>query len=66
MANVSDRQTQSLNDALGYLAEARTPGEFADLTYQWDEPFDWACYLRDVEEMVKTEGQPIQDWTPKD
>jgi hypothetical protein len=42
------------------------PGDFLDLPYEWHEPFDWACYLRDVEEMIKTEGQPIQDWTPKD
>jgi hypothetical protein len=48
------------------LAEATQPGDFLDLPYEWHEPFDWACYLRDVEEMVNTEGKPIQDWKPKD
>jgi len=59
-------QEQILKDTLNYLTDASRAGDFLDLPYEWHEPFDWACYLRDVEEMVKTEGQPIQDWKPKD
>lgn len=44
-ANDPDLQTQILQDTLSYLAEAKTPGEIADLPYEWDEPFDWSCYL---------------------
>jgi hypothetical protein len=59
-------QDQILGDALGYLADATVPGDILDLPYEWHEPFDWACYLKDVEEMIKAEGEPIQDWKPKD
>jgi hypothetical protein len=64
--NDAKLQAQILKDALGYLAEAKTPGEFADLPYQWDESFDWACYLEDIEHMLKAEGAEVQDWKPKD
>jgi hypothetical protein len=65
-ANDADLQTKILKDALGHLAAAKTPGEFADLAYQWDESFDWACYLSDVEDMLKAEGAAVQEWKPKD
>jgi len=61
----SDLQTQILKDTLSYLAQANTPGEIADLPYEWDVPFDWSCYLKDVEDMLKSEGAEIQDWKPK-
>ncbi|UCE55536.1 MAG: hypothetical protein JSV31_08855 [Desulfobacterales bacterium] len=65
-ANDPELQTQILKDTLSYLAEAKIPGEIADLPYEWDEPFDWSCYLRDVETMLKSEGAEIQEWKPKD
>jgi hypothetical protein len=65
-ANDTNLQTQILKDALGYLVETKTPGEFADLPYQWDESFDWACYLKDVKDMLKSESAEIQDWTATD
>ncbi len=64
--NEPQLQKQILMDVLNYLVDAPSAGEFLDLPYEWPEPFDWACYLSDVEEMIKTEGQPIQDWKPKD
>ena len=65
-ANDPDLQTQILKDALNYLAEAKTAGEIADLPYQWDEPFDWSCYMKDIEDMINSEGQALQEWKPKD
>jgi D-proline reductase (dithiol) PrdB len=63
--NDEHMQNQILRDTLNYLAEAETPGGIKDLPYEWHEPFDWACYLKDVEEMITVEGQPVQDWKPK-
>ena len=57
-------QTNILKAALDHLKNAQMPGEFADLPFQWDEPFDWDCYLKDVEEMLTTENIEAQDWKP--
>ena len=59
-------QDRILTDTLSYLVDATQPGAIMDLPYEWHEPFDWACYVKNVEEMVKTEGQLIQDWKPKE
>ena len=58
-------QTSILKAALGHLKTAKTPGEFAVLPFQWDEPFDWSGYLKDVEEMLKSESAEIQSWKPR-
>lgn len=57
-------QTTILKAALGHLETAKTPGEFTDLPFEWDEPFDWGCYLKDVEEMLKSESTEAQEWKP--
>ena len=62
--NDRDMQTNILKAALEYLKNAKTPGEFADLPFQWDQPFDWDCYLKDVQEMLKSESAEAQEWKP--
>jgi hypothetical protein len=58
-------QTQILKDALNYLAEAKIAGDIIDLPYQWDRLFDWTCYLKDIEDMLKSECAEIQEWKQK-
>jgi D-proline reductase (dithiol) PrdB len=60
-----DLQTRILKDTLNVLATAKVPGEVVDLPYHWGEPFDWKSYRRDVEQMLKEEGQETQNWAPK-
>ena len=62
--NDRDMQTNILKAALGYLKNASTPGQFADLPFQWDQPFDWDCYLKDVQEMLASENTEAQEWKP--
>ena len=59
-------QDQILKDTLSYLVDATKPGDIMDLPYEWHEPFDWAGNLKDLEEMIKTEGQAVPDWKPKE
>ena len=59
-----DLQIRILKDALGVLASAGVPGRIVDLPYQWGEPFDWASYQRDMEEMLRDEGARVQQWEP--
>jgi hypothetical protein len=63
--NDMEIQTNILKAALCHLETAKTPGEFIDLPFEWDEPFDWSCYLKDVEEMLKSESAEAKDWKPK-
>lgn len=63
--NDPDLQTRILKDALQVLATATTPGEVVELPYQWHEPFDWSCYLRGTEEMIREEDLGRQEWTPR-
>lgn len=57
-------QARILTDTLGLLVTAREPGAIADLPYRWGEPFDWVSYKHEMEQMLKEEGQPPQDWSP--
>lgn len=59
-------QTGILKDTLNVLATAGTPGEMVDLDYQWGQPFAWENYQQDINEMLEEEGQPPQDWKPKE
>ena len=54
-----------LQDALEALVKINRPGELIDLPYAWGEPFSWESYERDLTEMFKEEGQPVQAWAPK-
>lgn len=58
-------QRAILRDAFRYLAEATEPGKVLDLTYEWGEPFDFEGQFEAIEQMVKEEGWPIQEWTPQ-
>lgn len=60
-----DEQLKILKAALTVLTTATTPGEIVDLPYKWDHPFEWADFMKDVTQMLKEEGIPIQDWKPK-
>ena len=59
-----DLQTRILKDALSILATARTPGNIVDLQYDWHEPFDFAGFLRALEDMLRKEGSTVQEWKP--
>jgi hypothetical protein len=63
--NEANLQTQILKDALRVLVTATTPGEIVDLPYEWHEPFDWASYSQDTEQMLKEEGEEKQEWKSK-
>lgn len=58
-------QRSILRDALQYFVTASVPGEVLDLQYEWGEPFDFEGSFKAVEEMVKEEGWPPQDWVPQ-
>ena len=62
--NDVEMQTRILKDALDVLATATTPGELVDLPYQWDEPFDWPTFMKDLQEMLEERGEPMQEWKP--
>jgi hypothetical protein len=51
-----------LKDALHVLVTSNTPGEFIDLPYEWGEPFSWTSFERDVMDMLREEGQPLQTY----
>lgn len=55
-------QMSILKDSLDSLVTLKTPGELLDLPYEWDEPFSWASFERDVMEMLSEEGQPLQTY----
>jgi hypothetical protein len=61
----TDLQIRILKDTLNILVTATIPGEIVDLPYEWDEPFDWAKYLQDMQEMLEEEGSPVQEWKAK-
>ena len=61
----TDMQISILKDTLDVLVKAATPGELVDLPYEWDSPFDWVSYRKDMEEMLNEEGGAGQDWKPK-
>jgi hypothetical protein len=52
-------------DALQYFVSASEPGEVLDLDYEWGEPFDFESSFKAVEEMIKEEGWPRQEWVPQ-
>ncbi|RLB35244.1 MAG: hypothetical protein DRH20_11225 [Deltaproteobacteria bacterium] len=58
-------QKQILRDTLRVLEEATTPGEILDLPYQWKGPFDFASYMKDLQDMLEEEGTEPQEWKPK-
>ena len=61
----TELQTHILKAALSHLETAKTPGEFSDLPFEWDESFDWNDYLKDVQEMLSAENDEVQNWKPK-
>ncbi len=60
-----DLQIRILKDALNILVAAKTPGNIVDLPYEWDEPFDFASFLRDLQDMLQEESGTLQEWNPK-
>lgn len=58
-------QKRILKDALRVLATATAPGEIVDLPYEWDQPFDFSTFLKDLERMLQEEGGQVQEWQPQ-
>ena len=57
-------QKSILRDALTIFVTATSPGEIVDLSYEWDEPFDWPAFRESLKEMLEAEGRPVQEWKP--
>ena len=57
-------QKNILRDALAILVMVTSPGEIVDLSYEWDEPFDWPAFRESLKEMMEAEGKPVQEWKP--
>lgn len=60
-----EMQHAIIADALQHLANASQPGQIADLPYEWGTPFSWDDFMRDIEAMIKEEGESVQKWKPK-
>jgi hypothetical protein len=62
-----DREMQIaiLRQTLALLPAAKVPGEIVDLPFSWGEPFSVPSYWQTIREMVKEEGIPFPEWTPK-
>ncbi len=56
-----DLQTRILEDALSTLVTARDPGNIVDLQYEWDEPFDFPGFLRDMQDRLREEQSTLQE-----
>jgi hypothetical protein len=62
--NDSVIQKSILLDTLTILVTATSPGEIVDLSYEWDEPFDWPGFRENLQEMLEAEGRSAQEWKP--
>ena len=62
--HTKDLQIGIIKDALNVLATARRPGEIVNLTYEWDTPFDFSDFMKDLECMLQEEGATPQNWQP--
>lgn len=62
----AELQRGVLRDTLNVLKTAEVPGEIVTLPYEWDEPFDWSRYGRELMEMLEEEGIQEQEWMPKE
>jgi hypothetical protein len=63
--NDNEMQIQILKDALSLLVTVTSPGEVVDLPYEWEDPFDWDGYMKDIQEMLEEEGNTTQEWKPE-
>jgi len=63
--NEKEIQINILTNALNLLVTATRPGEVVDLPYQWERPFGWDDYAKDVQEMLEEEGSAQQEWKPE-
>ena len=61
----ADQQTRILEDALRVMVTAEAPGRIQDLQYEWDDVFDFAGFLRDLQDMLDEEKSTVQEWEPK-
>jgi hypothetical protein len=64
--NDVELQKEILRATLNVLKTATAPGEIVTLPYEWEKPFDWSSYTREIMEMLEEEGTPAQEWTPKE
>ena len=65
-AHDGDLQVRILKDTLDVLASATEPGKIVDLPYEWDAPFAWEDYGKDIQAMLQEEGGIAQEWKPKE
>jgi hypothetical protein len=63
--NDTELQMSILRDALDTLVKANAPGQIVDLSYEWEEPFDWESFKQDVEAMIAEERSTAREWSPK-
>ena len=58
-------QREIVTAALQFLESATQPGDMLDLPLDWGEPFGWNDFMKDIQEMLETEGAQAQAWKPK-
>ncbi len=58
-------QRSILKDVLETSPDFSKPGEIKDLPYEWDIPFTWEDYGRDIQEMLEEEGGDLQNLQPE-
>ncbi|MBW1846035.1 MAG: hypothetical protein JRJ27_02600 [Deltaproteobacteria bacterium] len=63
--NENEIQTKILKDALRLLVTETSPGKVVDLQYEWERPFDWDDYMKDIQAMLEEEGGMPQEWKPE-
>ena len=44
---------------------ASYPGEIVDLSYEWDTPFDFSDFMKNLEHMLQEEDGTPQEWQPE-
>ncbi len=63
--NENEMQKNILKDALSLLITETSPGNIVDLPYEWERPFGWDEYMKDIQEMLEEEGGIPQEWQPE-
>jgi hypothetical protein len=61
-----DLQVRILKETLTVLSTATEPGQIVDLPYEWDGPFAWEDYSKDIQAMLEEQGGVAQEWKPKE
>ena len=56
------QQKAIITDVLNLFLELSNPSQIVDLPFEWDQPFDWNDFKKDVQSMLEKEGKEAQKW----